>query len=293
MESQRDVPELDHGRTAPAAFRPERLLDEQLDLARTAFQQFLDNVAPALPAYLASDVGISFAGASQRSLSAAMSDLEAGACVAPMDLSPFVGMAYLVLGRHLAGGVLENLMGAPMGTPEIPRNSLTTVDLQVLQDFLACLLGEVRAVWEPVCGCSFQPLPPTVPEASAVGDSVSVLVLDATVTLDGVSSALQLMIPSHLVRSAHLGQRPATDSAASGREAFVEAVCSASFDVEAVLRESRIRVGDLLALKAGHTLALFHPTDEPIECQVNGVVKYRGEMVNNGDAAGFRVVSEK
>jgi len=294
MESDFDRPMRAHKPAESAACRPEMLLDDQLDLAREAFRQFLDRAAAALLRYLSCPIEVAYAGADQLPLSEALGKLESGACVASMDLSPIPGVAYLTLERQLVGTALEILMGAPADAPEIPRASLTAVDLHILQDLVALLADEVRGTWKPLCGCSF--LAPSARAAGtgagAAADDCSALVLTAKVVLNGGTGALQFIVPSVLIRAAFAQPSRADTVPPAPRDALFDAVCSASFGLEAVLRGSGIRIRDLLDLKAGDTLALPYKTDAPVECQVNGVVKYRGALVGSGESVGFQIGSE-
>jgi flagellar motor switch protein FliM len=294
MESQSDVSSRGPGRADTPAYRPESLPNDQFDLAWGSFQQFLKQAAIALAGYLSSPVEIGHVEAGQLSFSDALSNVESGACVTPMDLSPLPGVAHLILGRQLVGAALETLLGAPKDAPEIPRSSLTAVDLHLLQEPVAQLAAEMRSIWEPICGASFLPLSVNAPEAclGAGIDTHSVLVLTAKVLLNGGASTLQIVVPSLLIRLAFDHRRGVKAAATAPCDALLDALGSASFGLEAVLRGSGIRVRDLLDLKAGHTLALPNKTDAPIECQVNGVVKYRGELVSNGESTGFQIATE-
>jgi flagellar motor switch protein FliM len=289
-----DMPAASPLRTSQATFHTEALLSEQIDHSRDAFQQFLDRAAAAISGYLSCHAEITDVGVEQMPLSEALGNIESGSCAAPLDLSPCRGTAYLALGKRVVGALLDNLLGASADAAEIPRESLTSVDLHVLQEIIALLASEVRAAWEPICDCSFSPLSAAAAEActEAGDDAHSVLVLRAEVTLNGVASPLQLIVPSLLIRLAFAHRRATSAPEPATRDALLEAVYSASFGVEAVLRGSRIKLRDLLSLRVGHTLALPHKTDELIQCQVNGVVKYRGELLTNGESTGFQVVSE-
>jgi flagellar motor switch protein FliM len=276
----------------PAACRPELLPGGQLDFARRAFQTFLDRLSEALSSYLCAPVEIRFSGADQMPLSKALGEDENQACLVRMDLSPFRGVAHLALGREFAGAALETLLGAPSDAAAIPRDSLTEVDLHLLGDLIALLTAELQQAWRPVCGCSFEQLSVHTWQTRPASDSggASALVLTAEIVLNGSASALRLMVPSLLVR---LAFEPSPEAApeSAGPGALLQAVSAASLDVEAVLGGARIRMRDLLDLRPGHTLELPHKTSAPIACQVNGLVKFRGELVGGGQSVGFQIQS--
>jgi flagellar motor switch protein FliM len=274
----------------PPACRPELLPSDQIDFARRAFQSYLDRLSEALAGYLCTPLEIRFSGADQLPLQEALGENGDNACLMRVDLTPFRGVAYLALGSKFAGAVLEALLGASADAADIPRDSLTEVDLHILEDLITLLTAELRRTWKPICGCGFELLSvhsrQTLPAVESGG--ASVLALSAEVVLNGSASVLRLMLPSLLVRLA-FAPRPEAATETAGASALLGAVSSASLQLEAVLRGARIRMRDLLDLRPGHTLELPHRTGAPIACHVNGVMKFAGELVGGGESVGFQI----
>jgi flagellar motor switch protein FliM len=80
--------------------------------------------------------------------------------------------------------------------------------------------------------------------------------------------------------AAHLG-------ADAQKRALIQALDEAVFDVEAVLTGAGIHVDDVLRLKPGMIVGLPHKLGTPVECQVNGVSGFRGEMLQSGNSLVF------
>jgi flagellar motor switch protein FliM len=276
----------------PAPCRPESLPGAQIDFARRAFQGFLDRLSESLAGYLCAPIEIRISGVDQLPLAEALDGEEDQACLVRMDLRPFRGVAHLTLGRAFAGAVLETLLGAPSDAAAIPRDSLTEVDLHLLSDLIALLTGDLQQSWQPLSGCAFELLSvhtgQTRPAAEPGG--ASALVLTAEIVLNGSPSGLRLVVPSLLIRLASAPRLEATPEAAESC-ALLDAMSAASLDVEAVLGGARIRMRDLLDLRPGHTLELPHKTGAPIAGRVNGVVKFRGELVGGGESVGFQILA--
>ena len=277
-----------------AECQPERLSPGQIELARRAFEKFLDGLTILFPGYLYLPVEIRFAGAAQRPLTQALSEVCGGPCTVFLELSSFQNSAYLALGHNFVSTALELLLGAPAEVTGTPRQSLTEVDLHVVQGLLERVVDELRGAWQSTCGASLR-LVPRDPAGGVAGpqpDGRSVLVLTAEITLRESAATICLIVPSVLVRLASEQVRESvTVAAAANRRALLDALDAASLEVEAVLPAGDIRVRDLLRLKPGSILALPCQADAPIEGHVNGVAKLQGELVNTGKSVGFQVWS--
>ena len=276
------------------ACRPELLLPGQVELARRAFEKFLGGLAMLFPAYLYLPAEIRFAGAAQQPLTQALREAGSGPCTVFLELSSFQNSAYLALGHNFVSTALELLLGAPAEVTGTPRQSLTEVDLHVVQGLLERVVDELRGAWQSTCGASLR-LVPRDPAGGVAGpqpDGRSVLVLTAEITLRESAATISFMVPSVLVRLASEQVRESvTVAAAANRRALLDALDAASLEVEAVLPAGDIRVRDLLRLKPGSILALPCQADAPIEGHVNGVAKLQGELVNTGKSVGFQVWS--
>jgi flagellar motor switch protein FliM len=211
-----------------------------------------------------------------------------------LELSSFQNSAYLALGHNFVSTALELLLGAPAEVAATPRQSLTEVDLHVLQELLERVVDELRGAWQSTCGASLRLVSTDLAEpfAGAQPDGRSDLVLTAEITLRESAATISLMVPSVLVRLASEQVRESiTVAAAANRRALLDALDAASLEVEAVLPAGDIRIRDLLCLKPGSILALPCPADAPIEGHVNGVAKLQGELVNSGKSVAFQVWS--
>jgi flagellar motor switch protein FliM len=278
---------LEASSTDPAECRPELLLPDQVDLASRAFRTFLEGASRSLLNYLGSPVELRFAGASQASGEAF--HLESTGSRISLDLSPSPGYAHLLLGSGFVSAVLATLLGAPPEDQEAARDSFTEVDYLILQPLVELLAGALRTAWQPVSPAAFR-LVPGDRKAGDPSDPSSMLVLTAEIGFRNLNDTLKLAVPSLLLRLASQ-PRISVDPAASRRDRMAEALAPARFEVEAVLRGAGIRIRDLLDLHPGHTLELPHAADTPVDCQVNGVVKFRGELVLSGTSLGVQVQS--
>jgi flagellar motor switch protein FliM len=274
--------------------RPDLLLPGQVELARRAFEKFLGGLALLFPAYLYLPAEIRFAGADQRPLTEALSQTGDGPCTVFLELNSFQNSAYLALGHNFVCTALELLLGAPAEVAGTPHESLTEVDLRIIEGLLERVVDELRDAWQSTCGSSLRLVSTGLaqPSSDAQPDPRSVLVLTAEITLRESSATISLIVPSVLVRLASGKVRESVSvAAAANRQALLDALEAASLEVVAVLPAGGIQIRDLLRLKPGSVLALPCKADTPIQGHVNGVAKFQGELVHTGKSVGFQVWS--
>jgi len=285
------------GRQFPAKVaecQPELLSPGQIELARRAFEKFRSGLSALLTGYFSVPAEIRLAGADQQPLARALSQSQSGACTVFLELHSFHNCAYLALGHNFVCAALDMLLGAPAEVTAAPRESLTEVDLHVIQGLVELVAGELREAWQSIGGTSFRLVSAGLAGqfAGAEADDRSVLVLTAEVAMRDSTDSIQLIVPSLLVRlAAEQVPDSATAAGAANRRALLDTLDAASLEVEALLPAGDIRIRDLLRLKPGLILELPRKADTPIEGHINGVAKLQGELVNTGKSVGFQVWS--
>jgi len=265
-------------------FRTDWVPPVQLQLVRGLFDQFLEGLSSALPAYLSPPMEVRFVNATQEPLSKAIGQLE-GECAISLAVKPFEPCLRLVLGTAFACAALESILGAPAEAARSPRKSLTDLDLQVLREFNESITKELKAAWQPTFR---QPVTLVSTELVAGLDAARLenqnsVVLSAEVTSLGCTDSIKLIVPSILLR---LLSKPPNENEA---DALAQSLAAVSLEVEAVLQGGDIQVRDLLALQPGKILKLPQKDQESVQCLVNGVAKFRGELVTSSSSLGLQI----
>jgi len=70
---------------------------------------------------------------------------------------------------------------------------------------------------------------------------------------------------------------------------IADALGSAKVDIDAVLSNLTIRIGDLLELAPGQILLAEKTADSIFECLVNKSTRFEGELVSAGGRYGFQL----
>ena len=276
-----------------AECRTDLLPTSQVEVARRAFEHFLEGLSDLLPGYLFTPAEIRLVGVEQQRLSEALGQSESGSCTLLFAVQPFCQRMQLELGRDFAGAALQSVLGAPPEAAGVPRESLTEVDFHILRDLIGLVAEELRKAWQVTTGCSVKmlarELAPTLD--SSPSDDQSVVLLTAEIAMGKSTGTIRLLVPSLLIRQISEPEMDPATGLSGQHTALVQALGAATFDVEAVLHGARIRVRDLLGLQPGKILQLPHRADAAIECQVNGLTKFRGELISSGKSLGFQVQS--
>jgi flagellar motor switch protein FliM len=126
------------------------------------------------------------------------------------------------------------------------------------------------------------------------GDSHS-LAMKSMIEIDGAGGDFYVVIPAYLARlsAKHSGLKPDETNPADGAfptpTRIADALGSAKVDIDAVLSNLTIRIGDLLELAPGQILLAEKAADSIFECLVNKSTRFGGELVSAGDRYGFQL----
>jgi len=268
--------------------RTDRLLPCQMDLVRRLFDRFLEGLSSTLSSYLLTAVAVRFSGATEQLLDLALRDLEEGGCIISLAAKGLPHCVRLVFARGFACEVLESLLGAPAEAARSRRKLLTRLDLQILREFNEAVTKELNKAWQN----SFaQPINVLSTELVAGFDTSPIedqnsAVLTADIVIGGRTESIKLIVPSVLLRL--LAELP-TERPADVLGQWLDAL---SMEVEGVLHGADIQARELLALKPGKILKLPQKAHEPIHCRINGVTKFRGELVTSDNSLGLQIHSQ-
>jgi flagellar motor switch protein FliM len=246
-----------------------------------AFERFMRGFQDSVAAQFCTGVevvGTSSASCSRTTALGAVQD----AFAVSLDMSPVGGTAHLVLGGRFAGWAADLLMGAPLAFAGQSREALTQLDRQALEGFVDTVIDELRTAWKGLGEVEFRRRSGRAGEASGEPDAnETVVMLSADLTFGENSDVLRLIVPEARANG------PAAAPNGS-KQKLMEALSCASVEIQAVLRGSDLRFRDLARLRPGMVLALPLKAG-PIDCQINGVTRFRGEMIRTAAGAALLV----
>jgi flagellar motor switch protein FliM len=259
----------------PGAYPP-----DQVSIVEGIHQQFLNAWASALSEYLEIPVSGRHVATEAAPLTAA-ADAAEGGCLFAMALDPGPGTVWIWLPAEMVFRVLGILIGVPADAASSGRTFLTEIEKHILRPFLDGLSTSLRDAWllSQVRLADGQLEVDSAPEPLSP-DAGPALILRSVLQLDEMELPFRVSLPGLLVRMA--GSRSAKRDLVI-RDDVRKATACVKVEVEAVLAGSTLRISDLLALEPGHVLLLGQTMGAPLECRVNGLPKFTGELIESRD----------
>jgi flagellar motor switch protein FliM len=272
---------------------------ERLAFVDAIHQQFLQAFGQALAAYLDVPVKATPAGIDQLPVAAFLGSGSEDACVMVLELASTGGQAWVGLSGRFVSLILDILLGAPPAQPgaePVLRTGVTEIERHVLREFFESLVSALAHAWA-ASGVALRMVSTgSVADARQSADlDGTALVLNCRVNLHDSDETFRVVVPVLAIRLAALQYEQRTAAAVAGetaqRNALLEIVGNAKLQVEAFLGGSSIRLSDLAAMQRGQILVLTQPAGAPLECSINGKLKFRGEWIALGDRHGLQVES--
>lgn len=263
--------------------------------AERIHRAFLDILAPALAGMLQTSVSTTLVPPSQSISADFLEEHESAGCLVALDLSPLNGCAILSFSRELLFGVLDIFTATPAIADNTPRETVTAIELHILQEFFDAFREALNNAWRPVYPLAFDILaigPEKSRQAAAAQNHQAMIVLKSRIQFGEGDAAFEIAIPGFLLRLADVKARqlPAREGVADQvQESLLAALGEAALQVDAVLNGSGVRIGDLLGIRPGQILSLGTPPDAIFECLVNGKSRFKGEMIAGGGRQAFRI----
>jgi len=278
--------------------RPDRIAKSQVQAIRLLHESFVRNLSSSLSAYLRSFITVNLISVEQLAYSEFLDGLTPPTYVVSLSLKPYEGRALLELSPTLLFPILEVMMGGKGRAFANPAREVTEVEKHLLGTIFRRILNDLRDAWKAVAPIDFQiqsvatePL-----QLQILAPNEAVVCVSAEIRLGELSGTLNLALPSINIKMLgtkfdqqwSLRRADATDDE---QQRTLNLIRASEVQVEARLRGPKLRVRDLLDLKAGDLLQLDHRLDQFLDCDINGTTKFRGRVVNSNQKKAFLVES--
>lgn len=275
---------------------PGRLPDGFALAAARIHRAFLDALAPALSEALQTPVSFgTLLPPEQSTCGEFLEKNEAAGCLIALDISPLNGCAILSFSKELLFKVLDIFTATPAIAESNPRETVTAIELHILQEFFDAFRDALSNAWQPFYPLAFDILaigPEKSRQAASAQSRQAMMVLKSRIQFAEGDAAFEIALPGFLLRlaEARAKENPALGGAAEQvEESLLAALGEAALQVDAVLTGSGVRIGELLGIRPGQILSLGTPPDAVFECLVNGRPRFKGEMIASDGRQAFRV----
>ena len=277
--------------------RPDRIAKSQLRAIHQLHDNFVRNLAASLSAYLRSYVIVNLVSVEQLSFSEFLECLPAPTCIASLSLKPYDGNAVLELNSFLIFPILEILLGGDGKLSVSTQREITEIERALLDGLFKLILRDLREAWRFVAQIEFSiDTVETQPQfLQILAPTEAVVAVAIEIRLGDSIGMMNIAIPSIIIkmmRQKFDQQWSLRKSAATEVEQarVLELIRTAKVGAEVLLSGPRLLLRDLMNLEQGDILSFEFPSCRPLDLVLNREKKYRGEMVNSGRRAAFRVL---
>ena len=280
--------------------RPNKFNREQVRRLEHAHDGFCQSASSRLSAELRSELQLGLLGTDQLPYSVVMGEEVARhSFVSVLRIDNLGTELALILDMPLAHALVQRLLGGSshaVGSQPQPT-TLTAVEAAVARRAVSSLVESLSSTWMDLAQVSLSmagtSTNPT--QVQLVPSSEPTLILNLSVTLDGVASVMTLLMPHrsvepithHFETGAMFG--PPSDADARNRDLMRTAVGEVDVEVRAEAGAVKLPLSEVLALKPGDTLRLRRPVERGVTLCVGDVEAYDAAPGRNGNLRAAQV----
>ncbi|MGA3097236.1 MAG: FliM/FliN family flagellar motor switch protein [Bryobacteraceae bacterium] len=264
--------------------RVDRILQSQMSAVRFLHEQFIRTMTSSLSVYLRTYVTGHLIGAAQLPFGDFLEALPTPTCMANLTMKPYDGQCMLEVNQSLISPILDIVLGGNgKNNVEITRE-ISSLEKDMLEEGLFRIIAhDLTETWSTVAPIEFAVVNvETNPQlARQIPATEAVVAIMMGVRVGEVSGMINFAVPSINLKTMrqnfdqrstlHRTARRETETAI--KEKLVRGLV---LGVDCELRGSRIRLRDLLAVKAGDVVDLGVGCDSSATIVVSGRPKFKG-----------------
>jgi flagellar motor switch protein FliM len=283
----------DRKREAPAARfdfrRPDRIPKSQVRAIHLLHDTFVRNLVSSLSAYLRSYLTVNLVSVEQLSYAEFLGALPSPSFMVSLGLNPYDGNGVLELNPSLVFPILEMLLGGTgKSSPAIQRD-VTEIEQKLLDGLIRIILHDLREAWKGVTAVDFtMESIETEPQLLHVlAPNEAVVAIGIEVRFGEVGGMMNIAMPSIVIKMMRQKfdqqwslYRKHAGTAEQSR--ILRLLRDSALSLESRLEGPSLTVENLLAMEEGQVLLFDYPVGRPVELLVNGVRKFRGQVVCSG-----------
>ena len=266
-----------------------QLPNSQLSLIQVLHESFVRMLTASLSLTLRSFVSGSVISVEQLSFGEFSERLQTPTCLVYLSMLPYEGFATVEIGNSLVAPILDNVLGGNGKIDTELDRELTDIEKGMLEGFFRLIPHDLSEAWKQIAAITFAfDCVETEPQLSnRTARTEAVVVIAMEIRLGDKVGMINLAIPSITLKMLRhkFDQQNTTRRAGSPEtEAAIKQKLTEGLkvNVDCALVGSRIRLNDLLNLKVGDLIDLGIECDHRSTLLVNGVPKFRGEVIVDG-----------
>lgn len=284
-------------KAAPFDFRRlDRIPKSQLRAIRLLHDNFVRNLASSLSAYLRTYIGVNLVSVEQLSYAEFLDGLSSPTCLVSLGLRPYEGSAVMELNPGMTFPILEALMGGKSKTSVPLEREITEIERNLLEGLLRIILRDLKEAWETIATIDFKvDSMETDPQMLQVLDPGEAFVVTGIeVRVGEAIGMMNLAIPSLIIKMmrtkfSHQGMGRKGKPSGEEQARMLGRLMRSELDLDVRLRGQTLTLNELLKLAPGDALAFEYPVARRLDGLLQGVLKFRGQLVGQGRKRAFRI----
>ncbi|MGA2601895.1 MAG: flagellar motor switch protein FliM [Bryobacteraceae bacterium] len=284
-------------RAQPYDFRrPDRIAKDQLRAIHLLHENFARSLASSLSAYLRAYVAVNLISVEQLSFMEFSQCLPSPTCLVSLGMRPCEGNGVLEINPSLVFPILEMLLGGNGKYPTKINRELTEIEQSILEGLFRIMLHDLKLAWQSVTPVDFtieshetdpQLMQILAPNEAVVAVSMEVRIGDNAGMMNiGIPSIVVKMLRHKFDQQWSLRKSESTETE---QARILKLIKPSMLNLDTRLSGPTLRVEDLLEIEVEDVLTFDYPVNRPLDLTVNGVLKYRGSVINTGRNRGYEV----
>jgi flagellar motor switch protein FliM len=216
-----------------------------------------------------------------------------------MGLRPYDGNAVLELNPSLTFPVLEMLLGGNGKASASIRREVTEIEQSLLDGLFRIILHDLKEAWKSVTVIDFTiEAVETEPQLlHLLAPNEAVVAIGVEIRIGETVGMMNIAMPSIIIKmmrqkfDQQWSVRKSESTEAERRRIF-RLVRQSVLHLDTRLEGPTLLLRELLDLQEGDVLTFDYPVTKPLNCSVNGKLKFRGQVASTGRKRAFRVGEE-
>ena len=276
--------------------RPDRIAKSQLRAIHMLHDNFVRNLVSSLSAYLRSYLIVNLVSVEQLSYAEFLECLPSPTCIASLGLRPYDGNAVLELNASLIFPILEMLLGGTGKSSATIQRELTEIEQNLLDGLFRIILHDLKEAWKGVTVIDFtiesletepQFLQVLAPNEAVVAIAVEIRIGDCIGMMNIAMPSIVIKMMRQKFDQQWSVRKTESTNAEQGR--VLDLIRGAELELDARLNGPTLLLKDLVDLAQGDILSFDYPIGKPLDCTVNGKLKFHGHIATTGRKKAFRI----
>jgi flagellar motor switch protein FliM len=275
--------------------RPDRIPKDQISALHVLHENFARSLASSLSAYVRAYIMVNLVSVEQLSFREFADCLPSPTCMSVLAMRPYEGSAVLELNPAVTFPILEMLLGGTGQKLSKITREITEIEQSIIDSLLRIVLQNLKAAWQSVTNLDFtvsgHETDPALLQILAPNEALVAIGIE--IRIGENSGMMNIGIPSIIIKMLRqkLDQQWIRKAEVTDGETarMLRLIRPAKVEIDARLQGPTLSVGGLMRLEEGDVLNFDFLEGRPLDMLVNGILKYRGQMVTANHNKAFAI----